>query len=138
MLPPEEEEEERFAPWRCVLLSLQRKTTLCTSATSRQRMSSNFTTLCTRHSTWLRRSYQLWERPRVTYSRYGYVANTKVKFVIVIDSSNTSFRDNEIRSMFRKLHTAYTDVMCNPFYTPGDPIQSKTFDDVISSMMQVC
>uniref|UniRef100_UPI00358F3615 trafficking protein particle complex subunit 2-like protein isoform X1 n=1 Tax=Myxine glutinosa TaxID=7769 RepID=UPI00358F3615 len=76
--------------------------------------------------------------PTEDYKVYGYVANTKVKFVIVIDSSNTSFRDNEIRSMFRKLHTAYTDVMCNPFYTPGDPIQSKTFDDVISSMMQVC
>lgn len=27
--------------------------------------------------------------------------------------------------MFRKLHNSFTDVMCNPFYTPGDPIQSK-------------
>ncbi|KAJ0056614.1 hypothetical protein NL108_010562, partial [Boleophthalmus pectinirostris] len=29
---------------------------------------------------------------------YGYVTNSKVKFVIVVDSSNTSLRDNEIRS----------------------------------------
>uniref|UniRef100_A0A8B9GV75 Trafficking protein particle complex subunit 2-like protein n=1 Tax=Astyanax mexicanus TaxID=7994 RepID=A0A8B9GV75_ASTMX len=57
--------------------------------------------------------------------RYGYVTNSKVKFVIVVDSSNTSLRDNEIRSMFRKLHNSFTDVMCNPFYNPGDPIQSK-------------
>lgn len=32
-------------------------------------------------------------------TRYGYVTNTKVKFVIVVDSSNTSLRDNEIRSV---------------------------------------
>ncbi|PWA18949.1 hypothetical protein CCH79_00005029 [Gambusia affinis] len=58
-------------------------------------------------------------------NRYGYVTNSKVKFVIVVDSSNTSLRDNEIRSMFRKLHNSFTDVMCNPFYNPGDPIQSN-------------
>lgn len=27
--------------------------------------------------------------------------------------------------MFRKLHTAYTDLMCNPFYIPGDYITSE-------------
>lgn len=32
-------------------------------------------------------------------TRYGYVTNSKVKFVIVVDSSNTSLRDNEIRSV---------------------------------------
>ncbi|KAL0621707.1 Trafficking protein particle complex subunit 2-like protein [Plecturocebus cupreus] len=57
--------------------------------------------------------------------RYGYVTNSKVKFVMVVDSSNTALRDNEIRSMFRKLHNSYTDVMCNPFYNPGDRIQSR-------------
>lgn len=31
--------------------------------------------------------------------RYGYVTNSKVKFVIVVDSANTSLRDNEIRSV---------------------------------------
>ncbi|KAK3528143.1 hypothetical protein QTP86_023870, partial [Hemibagrus guttatus] len=66
---------------------------------------------------------------------YGYVTNSKVKFVIVVDSSNTSLRDNEIRSMFRKLHNSFTDVMCNPFYNPGDPIQSKAFDSTVSAMM---
>lgn len=29
--------------------------------------------------------------------RYGYVTNTKVKFFVVIDSSNLLLRDNEIR-----------------------------------------
>lgn len=71
--------------------------------------------------------------------RYGYVTNSKVKFVMVVDSSNTALRDNEIRSMFRKLHSSYTDVMCNPFYNPGDRIQSRAFDSMVTSMMvQVC
>uniref|UniRef100_A0A8C1RM55 Trafficking protein particle complex subunit 2-like protein n=2 Tax=Cyprinus carpio TaxID=7962 RepID=A0A8C1RM55_CYPCA len=41
--------------------------------------------------------------------------------------------------MFRKLHNSFTDVMCNPFYNPGDPIQSKAFDSIVSTMMvQAC
>lgn len=41
----------------------------------------------------------------MTFLSYGYVTNTKVKFVIVVESSNTGLRDNEIRtvSMFIKL-----------------------------------
>ncbi|KAJ1083965.1 hypothetical protein NDU88_004120 [Pleurodeles waltl] len=73
--------------------------------------------------------------PTEDYKVYGYVTNSKVKFVMVVDSSNTALRDNEIRSMFRKLHNSYTDVMCNPFYNPGDPIQSRAFDSMVTSMM---
>uniref|UniRef100_A0AAY4EKQ5 Trafficking protein particle complex subunit 2-like protein n=1 Tax=Denticeps clupeoides TaxID=299321 RepID=A0AAY4EKQ5_9TELE len=41
--------------------------------------------------------------------------------------------------MFRKLHNSFTDVMCNPFYNPGDAIQSRAFDSVVSGMMvQAC
>uniref|UniRef100_A0A8D1VFL7 Trafficking protein particle complex subunit 2-like protein n=3 Tax=Sus scrofa TaxID=9823 RepID=A0A8D1VFL7_PIG len=77
--------------------------------------------------------------PTEDYKVYGYVTNSKVKFVMVVDSSNTALRDNEIRSMFRKLHSSYTDVMCNPFYTPGDRIQSRAFDSMVTAMMiQVC
>lgn len=35
----------------------------------------------------------------LTSHRYGYVTNSKVKFVMVVDSSNTALRDNEIRSV---------------------------------------
>uniref|UniRef100_A0AAX7VSY1 Uncharacterized protein n=1 Tax=Astatotilapia calliptera TaxID=8154 RepID=A0AAX7VSY1_ASTCA len=38
---------------------------------------------------------------------------------------------NEIRSMFRKLHNSFTDIMCNPFHNPGDTIQSKAFDGIV-------
>uniref|UniRef100_A0A8C4UC24 Trafficking protein particle complex subunit 2-like protein n=3 Tax=Neoaves TaxID=3078114 RepID=A0A8C4UC24_FALTI len=77
--------------------------------------------------------------PTEDYKVYGYVTNSKVKFVMVVDSSNTALRDNEIRSMFRKLHNSYTDIMCNPFYNPGDRIHSRAFDSMVNSMMmQVC
>ncbi|KAK2161662.1 hypothetical protein LSH36_112g05040 [Paralvinella palmiformis] len=63
--------------------------------------------------------------PTEDYKVYGYVTNTKIKFVIVVESSsNISLRDNEIRSMFKKLHSAYVDMVCNPFYVPGEQITS--------------
>ncbi|XP_046387141.1 trafficking protein particle complex subunit 2-like protein [Ischnura elegans] len=62
---------------------------------------------------------------------FGYVTNTRIKFIVVVESSSTSLRDNEVRMMFRNLHAAYTDVVCNPFYIPGDPITSKNFDNTV-------
>lgn len=59
------------------------------------------------------------------YKIYGYVTNTKIKFIIVVDTTNTTLRDNEIRSMFREIHSIYADNVCNPFYIPGEAITSK-------------
>ncbi|XP_039204645.1 trafficking protein particle complex subunit 2-like protein [Crotalus tigris] len=73
--------------------------------------------------------------PTEDYKVYGYVTNSKLKFVLVVDSSNTALRDNEIRRMFRTLRNSYTDVMCNSFYNPGDQIQSRVFDNTVMSMM---
>lgn len=67
---------------------------------------------------------------------YGYVTNTKIKFVIIVDSSSTNqLRDNEIRQMFRRLHVGYTNMLSNPFYVPGTPIESKKFDIVVKSLL---
>ena len=46
---------------------------------------------------------------------FGYVTNTRIKFIIIVDNSNTTLRDNDIRQMFRKLHMAYTNIMANAF-----------------------
>uniref|UniRef100_U5EV47 Trafficking protein particle complex subunit 2-like protein n=1 Tax=Corethrella appendiculata TaxID=1370023 RepID=U5EV47_9DIPT len=70
-----------------------------------------------------------------TYKIYGYVTNTKVKFIIIIDSSNTSFRENEVRTMFRNLHNLYSDAVCNPFYIPGEQLTSKNFDKNVRSII---
>ena len=66
---------------------------------------------------------------------YGFVTNTKIKFIVIVDSSNTSLRDNEIRQMFRKLHIAYANLLSNPFYIPGTTIESKKFFSVVDSLM---
>ncbi|KAI0233391.1 Trafficking protein particle complex subunit 2-like protein [Lamellibrachia satsuma] len=73
--------------------------------------------------------------PTEDYKVYGYVTNTKIKFIIVVNSYNITLRDNDIRSMFRKLHNAYVDMVCNPFYTPGEKIISKSFHKIVSGMM---
>lgn len=63
--------------------------------------------------------------PTEDYKVYGYVTNTKTKFIVIVETSRTTPRDNEIKQMFHKLHTSYADVICNPFYVPGDQIVSK-------------
>ena len=60
---------------------------------------------------------------------------TSIKFIIIVEASNTNLRDNEIRQMFRKLHTGYSNMLYNPFYTPGAPIESKKFHGVIKSLL---
>ncbi|CAG7822896.1 unnamed protein product [Allacma fusca] len=69
------------------------------------------------------------------YKVYGYMTNTKIKFVIVIEESSTPLRENDIRTMFRKLHGAFCDLMSNPFYSPGSEIRSKRFHDVVNSIV---
>nr|CAG4638833.1 EOG090X0HN8 [Cyclestheria hislopi] len=66
---------------------------------------------------------------------YGFVTNTKVKIIVIIDSMNSSLRDNEIRAMFRKLHNAYTELICNPFYVPGDQITARSFNTLIDDLL---
>ncbi|XP_068206592.1 trafficking protein particle complex subunit 2-like protein [Palaemon carinicauda] len=69
------------------------------------------------------------------YKVYGYTTNTRIKFVIITDAGNTTLRDNEIRMMFRRLHNMYTNVVCNPFYIPGEQIISREFDKGISALV---
>ncbi|XP_064466857.1 trafficking protein particle complex subunit 2-like protein isoform X2 [Ornithodoros turicata] len=61
--------------------------------------------------------------------------SSETKFILIVETSHTTLRDNEIKQMFHKLHAAYADVVCNPFYVPGDQILSKAFEATVSSMM---
>ena len=49
---------------------------------------------------------------------FGYVTNTNIKFIVIVESSNTNIRDNEIRQMFRKLHTGYSNMLYNNTLSP--------------------
>ncbi|XP_045240295.2 uncharacterized protein isoform X2 [Macaca fascicularis] len=70
--------------------------------------------------------------------RQSYTTISKVKFVMVVNPSNTALRDNEIHRMFWKLHNSYIDVMCNPFCNPRTISRPGTDNMVMSMMIQVC
>jgi len=69
------------------------------------------------------------------YRVYGYMTNTKIKFVIIVEEGSVPLRENDIRMMFRKVHTAFCDLMSNPFYQPGTEIHSKRFEGVVNSIL---
>ena len=57
-----------------------------------------------------------------------------IKFIIIVNLSYTLLWD-EIREMFQKLHTNYTQLMSDPFYIPGNPISSPKFSTVVQSIL---
>jgi len=60
------------------------------------------------------------------YRIYGFITNTKIKILIIIETSNQQYHDTEIKIMFKKLHSSYVNnIVCNPFYDIGSPIKSK-------------
>jgi len=70
------------------------------------------------------------------YKVYGYMTNTKIKFIIIVEeTSGVPLRENDIRMMFRKLHSAFCDLMSNPFYLPGTEIHSKRFEGIVNSIL---
>ncbi|KAK1118857.1 hypothetical protein K0M31_014628 [Melipona bicolor] len=71
------------------------------------------------------------------YKIYGYATNTKIKFIIVLHSSNVSLRDNDVKMIFKKLHAAYSNAVCNPFYIPGDQLNSRSFDLAVMEIMGI-
>ncbi|ORZ11135.1 Sedlin [Absidia repens] len=48
---------------------------------------------------------------------YGYMTNTKVKFVVVVSVTDGVIRDADMKAIFNKIHQAYVSNVCNPFYT---------------------
>lgn len=60
-----------------------------------------------------------------SFHSYGYMTNTRIKFILVVDSLNSAFRENEIRTIFRNLHNEYVNFISNPFVVPNEQIFSK-------------
>eukprot|EP01095_Lingulamoeba_sp_RSL-Kostka_P011788 TRINITY_DN4579_c5_g1_i1.p1 TRINITY_DN4579_c5_g1~~TRINITY_DN4579_c5_g1_i1.p1 ORF type:complete len:135 (+),score=10.79 TRINITY_DN4579_c5_g1_i1:52-456(+) len=71
--------------------------------------------------------------PTEDYKVYGYVTNTKIKFVIVID--DVEVKDPEIRIFFEKLHILYVRNVCNPFYTISKEITSENFKEKVMELV---
>ena len=66
--------------------------------------------------------------PTEEFRVYGYVTNSRVKIVLVLDAGGGALKDPELRNVFRKLHAAYINVVANPFYIPCQRISSARFD----------
>ena len=69
---------------------------------------------------------------------YGWLTNTGVKFVIVVDmegrpanandarnSALLGVRDSDFKPAFRALHTAYIRLLRNPFYDPEEHLTRR-------------
>ncbi|KAL1920164.1 uncharacterized protein VTP21DRAFT_1310 [Calcarisporiella thermophila] len=69
---------------------------------------------------------------------YGYMSNTRIKFVVVCTVSDEVIRDSEMKAIFRKLHSVYINYVCNPFYmyelNDSKPIRSAKFDQSIDAI----
>ncbi|RIA83791.1 Sedlin [Glomus cerebriforme] len=46
---------------------------------------------------------------------YGYVTNTRVKFVVVLSVTNP-VKNTVMKNLFKKIHNVYINQVCNPFY----------------------
>jgi len=75
---------------------------------------------------------------------YGWLTNTGIKFIIVVDMMGrppapeedkrrfpaaVGLRDAELKPAFRAVQTAYIQLMLNPFYMPDDrtPLQIANY-----------
>ncbi|ETI38586.1 hypothetical protein F441_15556 [Phytophthora nicotianae CJ01A1] len=71
--------------------------------------------------------------PIEDYRVYGYVTNTSVKFVVVLQ--DTPVRESELRPFFAEVHRLYVNAMSNPFAPLGERLTSQTFDKRVSNLV---
>ncbi|CAN6167839.1 unnamed protein product, partial [Urochloa humidicola] len=72
--------------------------------------------------------------PTENYKVYGYLTNTKVKFIMV--TTDLDVKDADARNFFRKFHAAYVDAVSNPFHVPGRKIASRSFGARVSTIVK--
>ena len=75
---------------------------------------------------------------------YGWLTNTGIKFIIIVDMMGrpvedddkrkiqpvVGLRDAELKPAFRSVQTAYIQLLLNPFFTPEDrtPMQLANYE----------
>ncbi|KAF8073157.1 SMC6 [Scenedesmus sp. PABB004] len=69
--------------------------------------------------------------PTEEYRVYGYITNSGVKLVLVLDAPPP--RDEPLLRVFRALHALYVDASCNPLYTAGLPLTSAAFAEGVAA-----
>ncbi|ONM23209.1 SNARE-like superfamily protein [Zea mays] len=83
--------------------------------------------------------------PTENYRVYGYLTNTKVKFIMVTTDLNAKDADarnstgscsSPFPQFFRKFHAAYVDAVSNPFHVPGKKVASRSFGARVSTIVK--
>ena len=72
------------------------------------------------------------------YRVYGSASNTKCVFLVVISHASGSGgreEEEEARKVLALVQTAYANVVCNPFYDVGSPIQSRKFSVAVAALI---
>uniref|UniRef100_A0A914XJU2 Trafficking protein particle complex subunit 2-like protein n=1 Tax=Plectus sambesii TaxID=2011161 RepID=A0A914XJU2_9BILA len=69
------------------------------------------------------------------YKAFGYATNTRVKFVLVVGAGNNVFKDQDVRAIFKRLHSAYCDAIANPFHAPGEFLASRALIDTARDVL---
>lgn len=69
---------------------------------------------------------------------YGFVTNTKIKFILVIDSGNIALRENEVRAVstkihkmeFSQFHYKFTFVRISVYCSEGKSVYSYKLNEI--------
>ncbi|OQR83887.1 trafficking protein particle complex subunit 2-like protein [Achlya hypogyna] len=64
---------------------------------------------------------------------YGYVTNTLVKLVVVVQDA--PIKESEMRVLFTELHKLYVNAMSNPFAIIGERITSEKFEHKVYNLI---
>lgn len=70
--------------------------------------------------------------PTEDYKVYGYISNTRIKFLLVLNEQAS--REDEIRLIFQRFHAAYVDAISDPFYTMDTAINSQRFSRAVQAL----
>jgi len=65
--------------------------------------------------------------PIEDYRVYGFITNTQVKLIVVLEEVAVAVREAEVKIFMERFHRLYVDTMSNPFVEIGAKITSKQF-----------
>merc|ERR1711916_406814 len=71
--------------------------------------------------------------PTEDYNVYGHVTSSGAKLILVIDDLGMDV--HKITTFLREFAFLYCDVVCNPFYEIGTPIQSPKFKERLGMLL---
>ncbi|KAG2499243.1 hypothetical protein HYH03_002822 [Edaphochlamys debaryana] len=74
--------------------------------------------------------------PTEDYRVYGYLTNTHVKIIVLLDDE-APVKDDLVMRVMKRLHNLYVDTTSNPFHKFGMPISSPRFDAALESIVSV-